>query len=214
MTMKRLLTLLAAMSLVCVLALATPQARAATTNNLTPIGMGYGDSIWNFDFTQVPGSYLHVDWAVSLLFYNNAEIDKVKNIADGKYWFYGSTQHAYMDDGSGGSYDADKGKKTDTPSCLGSTRHYRIYAPTSTDRMYNPSFGYYVFATSHYDHHELCNASFNDSEGTEHDLYNLFNGKGYASYYDWAWFYNPEQNRVEGDHHWNNDGYATYIRIT
>jgi hypothetical protein len=211
--MRRLLTTLAAASLVLVVAFAAPSARAATSNNLTPIDMGYGDSIWNFDFTQVPGSYLHVDWAVSLLFYNNAEIDKVKNIVDGKYWMFGSTQHAYMNDGSGGSYDGDAGKKTDTPSCLGSTRHFRIYAPSSTDRMYNPSFGYYVFATTHYDHHELCNAWFDDSEGTEHDLYNQFNGKGYASYYDWGWFYNREQNRVESDHHWNNDGYATYVRI-
>ncbi len=211
--MKRLSTLLAVLVLAAGLGLAATRANSATTQNLMPLGMGYGDTIWNYDFTQVPGSYLHVDWAVSLLFYNNAEIDKVKNIASGKYWMYGSTEHAYMNDGSGGVYDDDKGKKTDTPSCLGSTRHYRIYAPPATDRMYNPTFGYYVFATTHYDHHEFCDKWFDDSEGTEHDLYNLFHNKGYASYYDYAWFYNYEW-RNEGSHHWRNDGYATYIRIT
>ena len=67
--------------------------------------------------------------------------------------------------GSGGwLWDQDGGKKTDTPSCLGSTRHFRIYAPPASDRFYNPDFGYYVVGTTHYDHHELCNSWFDDSE--------------------------------------------------
>ena len=210
---KRLALVLAVLALAGSVVAAT-RATGATTYNLTPIGMGYGDSVWNYDFTTQSGAgWNTVDWALSLLFYNNAEIDKVKGIVGGSYWFYGSTKYAYMNDGAGGLYDSDGGKKTDTPSCLGSSRHYRVYAPPSTDRMYNPSFGYYIFGTTHADHHELCNSWYDDSEGTEYNLYSKFSSKGYSSYYDWGYFYNYEW-RDEGDHHWRNDGYTTYIRIT
>jgi hypothetical protein len=188
-------------------------AGAATTSNLAPIDMGYGQTIWNYDFTQSPGAWNHVDWAVSVLFYNNAEIDKVKSAFGGAYWMFGSTMYAYMNNGSGALYDQDSGRKTGTPSCLGSTRHYREYAPPSSDRMgYNPDLGYYTFATTHYDHHELCNDWYDDSEGTEADLYNRAVAMGWTAYPNYANFHNYEW-RDEGNHHWRNNGLATYIRV-
>jgi hypothetical protein len=203
---------LAVMALGASLALSAP-ARAATTSNLGPLSMGYGQTLWNYDFTTNPGAWNHVDWAVSVLFYNNAEIDKVKNAFGGAYWIAGGRMYAYLNNGGGGLYDQDSGRKTDTPSCLGSTRHYREYAPPSTDRMgYNPSFGYYTFATTHYDHHELCNDWYDDSEGTELSLYNRSRDKGWAAYHDYSYFSNYEW-RDEGNHHWRNNGYATYIRV-
>ena len=185
----------------------------ASTPYLRTLGFGYGDSIYNYDFTSQTVSSSGVDWATSLLFYNNAEIDKVKNISSGKYWFYGSKMNFRLNDSGFWEWDQDGGKKTDTPSCLGSTRHYRVYAPAAFDNFYNPNFGYYLFGTTHYDHHELCNSWFDNSEGTEYDLANLFSGKGYYTRYDYAWFYNQQYGN-QGDHHWDNDGYATYIRIT
>ena len=77
---------------------------------------------------------------------------------------------------------------------------------------YNPSFGYYTFATTHYDHHELCNDWYDDSEGTEADLYNRAVGKGWSANHDYANFVNYEWYD-EGNHHWRNNGYATPIRV-
>lgn len=214
---RRPLALAAAAALTAATALVSAPAGAATAPQLGPVSFGYGDTVWNYDFTTTSGaSWQTVDWAVSLIFYNNATINKVKAVAQQNfnYWTVGGSMYSYQDDGAGGSYDSDKGVKTDTPSCFGSTRHSRIYAPSSTDRMYNPSFGYYVFATTHIDHHELCNDSYDGSESTEKDLGNLFRSKGYAVYFDYGNLYNREQGRVEGDHHWDNNGLATYIRVT
>ena len=187
--------------------------RGASTSNLRTLGFGYGDSIYNYDFTSQSVSSSGVDWAASLLFYNNAWVNKIKSIVSGKYWSSGSKMNFRLNDTGSFVWLQDGGAKTDWPSCLGSTRHFRVYAPPATDDFYNPTFGYYVFGTSHYDHHELCNAWFDDSEGTEHDVANLFAGKGYYTRYDYAWFYN-QQYGDQGDHHWSNDGYATYISVT
>ena len=48
-----------------------------------PLSMGYGQTIWNYDFTSQTVSSSGVDWAASMLFYNNASINKVKNIVGG-----------------------------------------------------------------------------------------------------------------------------------
>lgn len=213
---NRLGVLAGAGALTLATVLSGPSAGAATAPQLTAISFGYGDSVWNYDFTTTSGaSWRTVDWAVSLLFYDNATVNKVKAVTkqNFNYWTVGGPMYSYQDDGSGGSYDSDRGVKTDTPSCFGSTRHSRIYAPSSTDRMYNPTFGYYVFATTHIDHHELCNDWYDGSESTEKDIGNLFRGKGYQVDFDYGYLYNTEQNRVEGDHHWDNNGYATYIRV-
>jgi hypothetical protein len=178
------------------------------------IGMGSGDVMMNYDFPEELANGNNVDWAVSLIFYNYAWIDKVKSIANGSYWMNGSAMHEWMfDNGSSWVWDSDGGKKTDTPSCLGSTRHYRIYAPNPPDYMYNPTFGYYLIGTTHYDHHELCGGWFDDSEGTETSLANLFSGKGYIVSRNWGWWYNQEIWN-DGSHHWNNNGYASYFLLT
>src|SRR5215216_6210370 len=83
----------AILALAAALALPTG-AQAATTSKLGPLSMGYGQTIWNYDFTESPGSWNHVDWAVSVLFYNNAEIDKVKSAFGGHYWIAGSRKYA------------------------------------------------------------------------------------------------------------------------
>jgi hypothetical protein len=193
-------------------------AGGATTNSLYQIDAGYGDFFYNYDFTTTNGAgWNTVDWGISLLFYNNAEIDKVKGQVSG-YPFgasVASPMWAYMwNNGTWGpGYDEDSGKKTDTPSCLGSTRHFRIYAPPTTDRFYNPSFGYYVIASTHYDHHELCNDWYDDSEGTEHDVGNRVGHRsGNGVWHDWGYLYNY-QWYDEGNHHWRQNGYATYVYV-
>lgn len=195
-------------------------ADAATAGQMQGLSMGYGDIIYNYDFTTSSNaSYRTVDWATSMLYYNNANVNSVKRIQqqDFNYYTHGGPEYGYQVDAygsnaQGGGYDTDTGTKTDTPSCFGSTRHTRTYAPSATDTMYNPGFGYFVYATTHIDHHELCNDSYGDSENTERNLANLFASKGITTYYDYGYFYNREY-RDEGNHHWNNDGYATYVRM-
>jgi len=198
---------------------ATP-ASAATANQMQGINFGYGDVVYNYDFTTTRNaSYRTVDWATSVIYYNNANVNNVKRIAqqDYNYFTYGGTEYGYMVDGygsraQGGGYDDDRGVKTGYPSCFGSTRHSRVYAPSATDTMYNPSYGYFVFATTHIDHHEGCNDSYGNSESTEGDLANLYASKGIAVYRNYGYLYNAE-HRDEGNHHWDNNGYATYIRM-
>jgi len=184
----------------------------ATTTSLRTLSFGYGDSIYNYDFENRSVDATHVDWAMSLLFYDNANINKIKSILEGTYWLFGSEENAYLNDTGSWQWDEDGGEKTEFPSCLGSDAHYRIYAPSGTDEFYNPNFGYYLFGSTHHDHHELCDAWYDNSEGTESDIANRMRARGYYTRYDYAWFYNA-QFETQGNHHWNNDGYATYIQV-
>jgi hypothetical protein len=198
------------------LALLPMGAFGATTSNLRTLTFGYGDTIYNYDFENQSVDSQHVDWATSLLFYNNANINKVKNILSGSYWLGGSRENFFGNNayrGTGWVWDQDGGEKTDTPSCLGSDSHYRVYAPPASDFFYNPGFGYYIFGTTHQDHHEFCNSWYDHSEETEHDIANKMSGKGYFTRYDYAWFYNAQFNS-QSNHYWDNDGYATYIKVT
>ena len=54
----------------------------ASTPYLRTLGFGYGDAIYNYDFTSQSRLVVGRRLGDSLLFYNNAEIDKVKNIAE------------------------------------------------------------------------------------------------------------------------------------
>jgi hypothetical protein len=210
---KRHLQLLAAVcALVAGIALLPGTVIGSSTTNLRTLGFGYGDSIYNYDFENQAVDSTHVDWAMSLLFYNNANVNKVKGILEGSYWIYGSKENAYLNDTGSWQWDQDGGMKTSSPSCLGSDAHYRVYAPSGTDDFYNPNFGYYLFGTTHHDHHELCDAWYDNSEGTESDIANRMSSMGYYTRYDYAWFYNAQFD-TQGNHHFNNDGYATYIEV-
>lgn len=210
---KRHLYLVAAVcALAAGIALLPATVIGASTSNLRTLGFGYGDSIYNYDFENQAVDSTHVDWATSLLFYDNANINKIKSILESSYWLFGSKENAYLDDSGFWEWDQDGGMKTEIPTCLGSDAHYRIYAPPETDDFYNPNFGYYLFGTTHHDHHELCDSWYDNSEGTESDIANKMSSRGYYTRYDYAWFYNA-QSETQGNHHWNNDGYATYIQV-
>jgi hypothetical protein len=119
--------------------------------------------------------------------------------------------------GVGGGYvwDEDGGRKT--TKCPGlvtqpsQARHYRIYAD-GDDRLYNLSWGYYVFGSTHYDINE-CSltqpAWFGYSETSEGWIAQRWRQNGRSAVEDWSSFANAEPYRVEGDHIWENDGLAT-----
>src|SRR5947207_1798272 len=96
---------------------------------LRTLGFGYGDSMYNYDFENQSVDASHVDWAASLIFYGGANINYVKGI-DPDYWTSGSKENFYLNDTGSWTWDQDGGMKTDTGSCLGSSRHYRVYAPS------------------------------------------------------------------------------------
>ena len=84
----------------------------------------------------------------------------MKNALNG-YLSYSNngTKDAVMDDNNGVGYiaDTDRGKKVSPcPPTNQWYQHYRVYAPNSTDRMYDPVWGYYIIGTEHYDINDGC----------------------------------------------------------
>ena len=186
-------------------------ASGASTSNLRILYSG-DDAFRNYDFTSNDVvSSTNVDWPVNLLFLNNADIHRVKHGLGAIYSGEGSTMWGRLNDGYGFVWDADGGRKKG--SCRDEYTHYRVYAD-GDDRLYNMSWGYYVLGTSHIDHHECWTGTwFGRSEVAEGRIAADAAGIGWAVYSDWAYWYNAEPYRAEGNHIWENDGYTTYIGV-
>ena len=148
-----------------------------------------------------------MDWPVGLVFYGNADVNKVKGI----YWgvtLLANPMYAYINDGSGWVWDTDRGTKGVVYSSYLNSYvylHMRVYAPNPPDYAHNAYWGKYVIATAHYDQYPFESWS-GYSEYAEHDLAQIASQKGYTVFVDWANFYNYEPYRAEGNHIWLNDG--------
>jgi hypothetical protein len=170
----------------------------------------------------------NVDWPMVLLFYNNAEINKVKdNILEPRY-DQGSTcasaQYARLNDGAGFNWDGDSGKKT--TCCPGAgwpfpstADHIRFYAAGRAvhDRMYNTSWGYWIIASAHQDHNEpQCTTAaswFGYTETAEGNLYNYWTGNlGRPGWRNQQFWYNA-QNNDQGNHYVRSNGYASVFWV-
>ncbi len=203
---------IAALALIPVLLVAIA-SREATTGNLAILAVAE-DAFYNYDFLSQSASPGNVDWPVCLIFYGNAYVDKVKNI----YWgvtIFAYPMYAYLNDGSGWVWDTDRGTKGIVYSTYLNAYvylHMRVYAPNPPDYMSNSYWGRYVLATAHYDQFPLESWS-GYTEYAERDLASIASSKGYAVFVDWAYFYNPEPYRAEGNHIWLNDGYATAVYV-
>jgi hypothetical protein len=182
-----------------------------------------GDAFRNYDLRERTVSRTKVDWAVGLLFWNDAEIDKVKGALGDEYDQEGSAAYARLKN-NGGAYvwDDDKGRKTTLcPGLPGQpieAYHYRIYATPGNDRMLNRVWGYYTFATTHIDHEECPGGDatwFGRSETAENYLASIAAGVwgSPAVRADHRSFGNGEPFRREGNHIWDNNKYATYIKV-
>ncbi len=187
---------------------------AFTTNNLTTLIIDE-DQFRNYDFRSETDSNTNVDWPVTMLHYNNAEIDKVKDIYFGPQvlsdLFYGR-----VNDGSGWIWDSDRGtKKTNFFSdALGThvNLHMRLYAPNSLDYLENASWGKYVLGTTHYDEYPEPGSWHGYSEYAENDFV-LFVQGSYTVFEDWSSFSNAESLRNENGHIWQNNGLATSVAV-
>jgi hypothetical protein len=217
-TRRRVATLLAAMGLaVGTVAVTAPAANAATAASLKVL-VFTNDQFYNYDFTSESASSTNVDWAVSLLFYNNAEIDYIKTVLSNNgapYGAGGGTKHGrLLDTPASWSWDGDGGRKTAACSFAGQhTNHYRIYADSDDRIGYTPNLGYWVFGSTHIDYQECTTGDFYDnSEVTEADVAKWAHYNGATTSSDYANFYNAQYN-AQGNHYWYNDGYATYIKV-
>ena len=202
-------------------AVAVPSAILASEHSASPGSLSIlsiqEDRFYNWDFTSDDEdlSSSNVDWPVNMLFYNNAEVDKVKRI----YWRncgwpFASAKYARLDDGSGFDYDEDSGTKSPC-DCLffGDQPHMRVYADDN-HTLYNTSWGFYVLGTTHTDHNECGpNTWHGESEDTEGLMADRASDRGYTVYEDWGNFYNAESRRREGNHIIENDGYATAVYV-
>ncbi|HYN94875.1 MAG TPA: hypothetical protein VES42_13585 [Pilimelia sp.] len=176
---------------------------------------GGGDSFDNYDYRSTSRSPNNVDWAVNLIFTNNATVPKVKAVVSAVQPHAGSLMYSYVR----GGWDQDRGLKQFPGAWGGGTcpgnhnYHFRVFAPSNTDRMYNVNLGYFVIGTSHNDYREGCSNGYaGDNEQAESHVATMYRTRGYAVREDYWNLYNRE-TIWDGPHHWNNDGYATQITI-
>ncbi len=183
-----------------------------------------GDRFYNWDFQddqEVSAS--NVDWPVTMVFWNDAEIDLVKGMYYGTPIF-ASWMHARLMDNGTWVWDRDRGTKSIDCPVLATADHLRLYAD-SNDQMYNISWGYYVLGTTHQDYNE-CNfwgAHWSGkSESAEENLADFvqsrYSGCGVWVDHDWADFANAESyeyvsSSTGPDHIKDNNGRATAVFI-
>jgi hypothetical protein len=159
-----------------------------------------GDAFWNWDFhrTSIPPysteAIRTTDWPINLIFWNNADVETAKDLWNrgaasvpggylfatpqyGRVWDRGEQPAGHRTPGHA-VWDRDRGSYTGAV-CVGHKWHYRVYAPSpgvgGDDRIYNLSWGYYVIASSHQDHHDnwkkICKGDwYGGSEDAEHKV--------------------------------------------
>jgi hypothetical protein len=191
------------------------------------------DAFWNYDFKSVSTYQGNVDWPVTLMFWNNASINRVKSLLNSPYdqASPGEQRAALIDFGYPWIWDGDGGRKTTlcpgAPLQPRTARHYRIYAdapPGQTggvaggdDRIYNLSWGFWVFGTTHFDVDECRGPGsspwFGLSENVEDWIVSDWSAKGYAVSPDWDYFHNYEPFELQGDHYYDNNGYASAFYV-
>ena len=140
------------LALAVLLLLATAgMAGAWTAANLQPVTSAE-DQFYNYDFTSRSVSVSGVDWPVTIVFYGNATVSKVKSAFQSRGWSnpFVNTMYGYANDGSGFVWAADGGVKTFATK----SAHMRLYAPGG--KLTNSIWGTYVVATTHFDNAELA----------------------------------------------------------
>ncbi len=184
-----------------------------------------GDKYRNYDFVSTDDNPYNVDWAVDFLYVDHAAVEKVQGDEHG---FYPSTcasnVYAHLNDGAQGHgtvWFGTRGMKQACAACLGDNAHQRLYADTD-GLSYNAWLGYYVFATSHFDHNEGCSGGWSGkSETAERSSFLPSAGVTYGApdvIYDLLDHHNFEANvklcHPGGDcHWWQNDGLVTWVDI-
>jgi len=235
---KLAVTLVAVLTLGTLVTQSTDGVDAASTSYLNTIlvkardGSVLEDRFMNYDFNPgkdgKPKDYWakyhdadHVDWGVSMVFWNAGNKDWVKAIYRALGVSQdGSAAYGSLNDGGSWQTQSDKGVKTSCP-IAGRSRHMRLYANGGTPSMYNRAWGYYVLGTTHRDVNECSKfwAWFGESEEAEEwftqqwtAVYsgpNIVRADAFRMYNRQGW---PTPRRI-GDHEWHQNGYATTLYV-
>jgi hypothetical protein len=190
-------------------------AHTATPGNLSILYKG-DDAYRNYDFLSQSVSSANVDWAIDFLFTNNASVGKVK--AGIGYCCWGSTMYGRFNGGSETGYayvwDGDGGVKDAWCSLYSDVYHLRVYAD-GDDRLYNTSWGYWVFGSAHIDHAECGDAYSGMSEVAENTIRSRAAAAwgSYRVFKNSMWLGNYEYLRRDGRDYWWNNGYATRVIV-
>jgi hypothetical protein len=208
-------------------------ARAVTANVDAYVILGINeDRFRNWDFhcgnADSCITRTNVDWPMVLLFYNNAEINKVKDNILAPRYDQGATcasaQYARVNDGSNSwRWDDDSGKKTTCcPGAFGqpdTADHIRFYSNgrVTRDRMYNSSWGYWILASTHQDHNEpQCTSNpawFGYTETAEDNVFSYWtNNLGRPATNDQQ-YWNNAQNDDQGSHYVRSNGYTSVFWV-
>jgi hypothetical protein len=203
-------------ALLIALCVAQPALSATPSQALRYIRLSSGgDYFMNYD-GEKNLKFADRDWPVSMIFWNDASVNRMKSYFDDERGFNGRGSrkwepYRYT---SRVRLDGDKGKKNECDSNA-SNEHFRVYGG-GNDRFYDPRYGYYVVATVHRDHgdgDDECEAAetwFGFSETVEHELAEIANNS-FTVHEDYKNLRNREEFRLEGDHYWDNDGRATLV---
>lgn len=186
-----------------------------------------GDYFLNYDGER-NGQPATRDWPVTMIFYDDASVNRVKSFYDDQrgYNRRGGTMYEGYKRRVSGNYiaprfDGDKGKKTNCDSS-GQDNHFRVYGDY-TDRFSDPRYGDFVVATTHIDKGEgeesgdPCYGEryFGFSEDVEGTLADLAKSS-YTVHEDYKKLYNKESlylDTSKDKHYWSNNGYATTVKM-
>jgi hypothetical protein len=175
-----------------------------------------GNSWMNYDFNSQSISQTNVDWPITIVFYGNATINKVKLIFLG---YPGSRKYAAYDSGGGTQWDQDGGTKVwvtfaGPDGSDSDTLHLRYYAPPGTDYFDGTSgWGHYVIASTHFDFNPPWDTVVGYSEDAADMAVKIAASKGYTVYNDYFWINNYESLRNESNHWWQCDGYVSLVYV-
>jgi hypothetical protein len=206
--------------------------QTAPSSKLTLLSIAE-DKFYNFDFSQKTVSGSTIDQPITILFWYNANVNKVKGIYGSPY-LIGYTRYFYLYDNPsiGWQWDSDRGIKYITylgavETCPGVVvnfgyvfAHMRVYANPSTDRNYNRYWGYYVLASTHLDEYPT-ESWWGYQEIAERLFIGWASSKGYPVYYDWSYFYNDvldgccisDPDSYPNTTIWCNDGYISTVKV-
>lgn len=163
----------------------------------------------------------HRDFPITVIFYRNATMSKVKNNVINwggngsiKWEPYKSGPSAHK------RIRYDSGRKS---PCRGARdTHFRVYGSRTSSERFDagtPGWGYFVVASTHFDFGESqCSRAekrYGYSEQAASDVTSQAGLRGYNSGYhqDYVQTHNREKLRRVRDHIWENDGKASVVRV-
>ena len=192
------------------------------TNNWGYVSMGSNDYVYNYDFRSKSVSGNNLDWPVTIIFANNAEVEKVKeDLTPYGFGAGGSAKWGRISDYSISNlaWDGDGGR--DENACP-IHAHYRIYAPPDDRLGYNKTYGYFVIATTHQDRNHYGNCPGEDMFGWSEIASNQVHVAAVNAYGQSNVISNTIQmyNAIPASHwshdktrFWQNDGLAHPVNV-